>query len=189
MSKFKRFATKDKLVEDFDWSDNAAVIRMFRDRIIGWYFEPIEQWPRTGHEAFVALLAVRQVIVTCAEAFYGGSEAHNWKLILAEVDPEFYRVGEIPGTFGQRFLEAVFSITSGELRMSRNEGISGTGRVATETEDGVLVFDPWVVRDRVRAWFEWRCDELLADTEGKWAKAVCDRLREAFTGGDEDGGA
>lgn len=177
---FKRFATKDQLNTDIDWTDNAAAIRAFRDRIVGWYLEPIEEWPRTGHEAFIALLAVRQVIATAATAFYGYSGAVERKRALTEVDEVFSEVGEVPGSYAQRFLESVFSMTSGELSMTKTEGISGTGKLATETEDGVLVFDPWVVRDRVREWFERKCSELESDPRSNYAEEVCSRLREAF---------
>lgn len=187
MAKFQRFMTKETLVSEVDISDENDLIGAWFDRVDGWFLEPLEDWPRTGHEAFVVLLSLRAVLYQCAAVLFsefltpeGGARA-----ALEETIPSMAE--ELAGrgpTPAYEFVRAVKPLGSGALKMSDDTGISGTGKPWVLTDDGVLVFDPWVIRDLVRNWFAKEQRVTVLYPNSTWAvvrrRRAYEVLKEAF---------
>lgn len=176
--RFNKFFTGTVLASEIDWDDRAAVLRLWHDRIDGWYFVPIEGWPVTGHEAFVALLAVNAAIRANARYILGDDSESGWLALLYEADEAFAQDDGNGESVGSRYVAAMLAVHGGE-RLRDTEGISGHGLVAKILGERV-VFDPWVVRDQVRSWFAAKCEELISDPGSYEAAVVCDRIRADF---------
>ena len=55
---FSKYYNKDTSFKDVNWSDWDSVVDGFQSRFINWYFEPLDQFPTTGHEAYPVLCAM-----------------------------------------------------------------------------------------------------------------------------------
>ena len=175
---FNKYFTSTVLASDVDWEDRAAVIRLWHDRLDGWYFVPIEEMPKTGHEAFVALLSVIYVLKAVTRYAMDGCTYETE--LLDRIDARFCEA--IPSTGGRHvsydFSGLIEALDTGN-RLSDYVGISGTGRLSVDV-DGVTVFDPWIVRDVVREWFSAKCERLATQPNGNEARELCRALRRDF---------
>lgn len=186
MAEFRKFFTAGKLVDEVDFDDPATLINLWRERVYRWYLEPIKDWPKTGHEAFVALLAVRQVLLWSTEVMNPQPGAGIGE-VLRYVDARF-RLKTISGeTVADRIERALGSVGVGGLRMGDTEGISGLGGELFREVGECLVFDPWTLRDLVQTWFLERCKGLALAPESEPAQRAVERLRAAFApaGGEQ----
>ena len=144
---FKKFFTKSITCPDVAGESDERLFDLWKDRVHGWYLEPLGSWPATGHEAFIALLCIKEVFnqtgsVVDGPGPFSESKVAEWVASFDGFEPES----------AEAFSWALSGLGSGQLAMS-DCGISGTGRSVVVTDDGVVVFDPWVILGQVRDWF------------------------------------
>lgn len=206
---FKKFYNRDTSFDAVTWSDWRAVVDGFRLRFTGWYFDPLEEFPKTGHEAYPVLC------VTCAlvDAFshYDGDEGwHNpkrYKEFLRELNHVFgtklartittsrWTHGSWKDQILKDFAEVFYTGVRCSLHhhgdLAPFAGMSGTDTLAQEISDAgrstcgthsypIVVFDPWIVRDELRTWLDTYCDDLRNDPSSDRAKRFRVRFKEDF---------
>ena len=71
---FDKFFNRDGVrVSQVDWSDAEAVRAAFLRRVLGWFFEPLADFPRDGHDAFPVLMATFTGLCAAERAVASGS--------------------------------------------------------------------------------------------------------------------
>src|SRR5258708_2852948 len=161
---FDKFFNRDGVrVSQVDWSDAEAVRAAFLRRVLGWFFEPLADFPRDGHDAFPVLMATFTGLCAAERAVASGSA-------MMEIDESIDTT-----TSHQIYAACNYLIQHGSL--TPRVGISGTGRLwLRDEESGVIVLDPWVLRDAARAWVGRR----LGAPAGAELSAVVGRRRGEF---------
>jgi len=173
---FRRYFNYNTLAADVDWDNPASWIEAFRSRITVWWFEPFADLPKTGHEAFPVLLSMAVVVRQLADLLvddvtYGDT---SYVEMLQKIDPSFDEDSAMT------FYEDVYHSLIENVRIANGSGMSGTGRGPTRTDDGTMVFDPWVFRDRLVDWFGLFCHRLRASPDAPETLRVRDRLRVEY---------
>jgi hypothetical protein len=206
---FSKFYNRDTAFDAVDWSAWLPVVDGFHRRFSGWYFEPLEEFPRDGHEAYPVLCAMCALV----DAFTHYDRDDDWhspkeyKQFLRHMNPIFSKSLSCPIVSSRRvrgdWQEQIFKDFSDVfyvgVRCSLHHhgdlepfaGMSGTGVLAQEFPNAgrstcgmhsypVVVFDPWVFRDELRAWFDTYCDDLRNHPGSTRAHRFRDRFRGDF---------
>jgi len=166
---FTRFYNKTTLVKDLPLDDYEAMADHFYLRYYGWFLEPIEDFPRTGHDAFVALISVCTMAAQIGGLLYPcnwfdspeDNRTAEFAMLLERWFGDSFPVFVIPEPsdaltetgLAARFYKSVFNGSGSDSSV----GISGTGVLYTRSDDGVDIIDPWILRDRVKERFEEWC--------------------------------
>jgi len=173
---FHRYFNYNTLAADVDWDHPASWIEAFRWRIVVWWFEPFADLPKTGHEAFPVLLSMAVVVRQMADLIAEDGVDHDTSYIdlLREIDPTFDEDA------ARVFYFEVYWPLLDRCRIGSPAGMSGTGRGPTRADDGTIVFDPWVFRDRLVEWFGLFCHRLRANPDTPETLRIRDRLRAEY---------
>lgn len=174
-STFTKFFNKTETIESLRGATWERLVEAFRLRLVGWYFEPFADWPKTGHEAFPVLLAMGAVLSTLSAASGKAcNSSYSWNDIL----------NEIGLTNGYRFHFAIGHLAR-RGRLPDNVGISGLAELSTTVNDllvgPILVIDPWKLRDVLRLHVDSFCDSLLARPNNYGAHIFAKWLSKEFS--------
>lgn len=172
MSKFNKFFNKTITIADaakLPWPD---LVEAYRLRLLGWWFEPFADLPKTGHEAFPVLLSMAPVLSSLAGAvgeLPGSPSAWDKLLIKMGMPSDIETVRLVRSSLNHLALVG---------QLPDNVGISGTGKLVVKVGD-VLVIDPWLLRDSVRELVNTVCDSL-ADSGSDAADKFAMYIKEFF---------
>lgn len=206
---FKKCYNKSSLFDEVDWSDWESVVDGFRLRFEGWYFEPLGEFPKTGHEAYPVLSAMCALVDVFAHYTSNTSwrDAGTYKAFLRQLDPLFTTDLKAPIKVSRRvrgkwdlqelldFADVFYTGVRSSLHhhgdLEPYAGMSTTGVLAKEfpgagrSTDGkrsysLVVFDPWIFRQILREWFVRFCEDLRKDPRSARAIAFRQRFEEDF---------
>lgn len=206
---YKKFYNKSLRFDQVDWSDWEAVIDGFRLRFEGWYLEPLGEFPKTGHEAYPVFSAMCALVdvFTHYSSKTGRRDSRDYKAFLRRLDPLFgsaltsptevsrwvggqLRVQKLVD-YADVFYAGVRSSLHHHGDLEPYAGMSATGTLAKEypgagkSTDGtrsysLVVFDPWIFRQILMAWFVRFCEDLRKDPRSEQAISFRQRFEEDF---------
>jgi hypothetical protein len=208
-SRFSKYYNKDVLFANVDWSNWSSVVDGFEARFVDWYFEPLSQFPKTGHEAYPVLCTMCALVD--AFAHYDGDrdwhEQRNYKEFLRKLDSVFrtklsssiettrhqgavWIQGRSLRDFADVFYVGVRCSLHHHGDLAPFAGMSGTGVLAQELPGAgastsgrtysIVVFDPWLLRDKLRKWFQGYCANLRKNPRAHRAKRFRRRFEADF---------
>lgn len=168
---FDKFFNKTQLISDINGKPWNEVVEAFRQRIVGWWFEPFADWPKTGHEAFPVLLSMCLVIRILAKT--------RGALKCSFYDISYSILGHEEAAARLEMDVAHNLYERGKL--SDAVGITGLGDRLFVEDDGKIIYDPWQLRDAALKAVDNYCDALIAvNGKGKMADSFKEYLQVEF---------
>jgi len=206
---FSKMYNKDTTFDSVTWSDWRKVVDGFQSRFIDWYFNPLGDFPKTGNEAYPVLCAVCALIDAFAhyDRDKDWHEPKHYKEFLNTMNSVFrkkltkkiktsrcIRGSWINGTlanYADVFYTGVRCSLHHHGDLAPFAGMAATGIIAKEFKDAgkstcgtrsypIVVFDPWVIRDELRMWFNKYCDDLRINNSSDRADRFRKRFRSDF---------
>lgn len=175
--------TSTRRTSEINWNDWPSTIDAFQQRYEEWYFNPLIEIQKTGHEAFPVYLTCGMLISNLATFIFGDEEKKS-RNILYCLDTEFAEPVSydslaahlgIPSRIlglgitahldvAEVVLDSFQSLLSSSS-MGRICSLSGTGQIVMYSDESEnrgprVIIDPWVFRDRIREFFLSYCDHL-----------------------------